>query len=88
MKNKLTDLNDHLFAQLERLGEEGLSDEKVRIEATRSKAMVDIADQIIQNSRIQLEAVQTLITHGERAGHYLRGIVTVKPTTPQLEQPK
>ena len=29
MKNKLADLNDHLFAQLERLSVEGLSPEQI-----------------------------------------------------------
>lgn len=30
MKNKLTNLNDHLFAQIERLGEEGLTNDKLK----------------------------------------------------------
>ncbi len=39
MKNKLTDLQNHLFAQLERLGEEQLSSEQLAIEVKRSQAM-------------------------------------------------
>ena len=31
MKNKLSDLNDHLFSQLERLSNEGMSAEDVRL---------------------------------------------------------
>ena len=36
MKNKLSDLNDHLFAQIERLGDEDLSDEQIEKEAKRA----------------------------------------------------
>ena len=32
MKNTLSDLNNHLFAQLERLGEEDLDEEEIKKE--------------------------------------------------------
>lgn len=38
-KNKLSDLNDHLFMTLERLGEEDLSNEELEKEIERSKAI-------------------------------------------------
>lgn len=66
MKNKLTDLNDHLFAQLERLGDESLTAEQITNEVQRTDAIVSIADQIVRNADIQLKAVQVLATHGER----------------------
>lgn len=66
MKNKLTDLNDHLFAQLERLGEEGIDDAKIEMEAKRAEAMVQVADQIIRNADLQLKAVTVLERTGDR----------------------
>lgn len=66
MKNKLTDLNDHLFAQLERLGEENLSAEQIATEVQRSGAIVSVAEQIVKNADIQLKAVHVIATHGER----------------------
>lgn len=37
MKNKLTDLNDHLFAQLERLSEEDLTADQIEQECKRAE---------------------------------------------------
>ena len=50
MKNKLTDLNDHLFAQLERLSDEQLTPEEISREVTRTQAIVDVADCIVANA--------------------------------------
>jgi hypothetical protein len=38
MKNKLSDLNDHLFAQIERLANEEFTPEKIEIEVKRGNA--------------------------------------------------
>ncbi|WP_368163019.1 hypothetical protein [Aeromonas sp. s6] len=56
MKNKLTDLNDHLFAQLERLGDESLDSEKLKDEIARSKAITAVSSQIVNNARLALDA--------------------------------
>lgn len=52
MKNKLSDLNDHLFAQLERVSEEGLTAEQIEAEVKRSDAIVDLADQVIAKNAV------------------------------------
>jgi hypothetical protein len=66
MKNRLTDLNDHLFMQLERLSEEGLSSEKIEDEVKRARAMVDVADKIVDNARLSLQACDLVAKHGDR----------------------
>lgn len=65
-KNKLSDLNDHLFMQLERLGNEDLTAEQIESEAKRGEAIVDVAEQIIKNADMQLRAVKILADHGDR----------------------
>ena len=56
MKNTLTDLNNHLFAQMERLSEESLSVEQLNFEAERSKSLTIIARTIVDNARLVLDA--------------------------------
>lgn len=66
MKNKLADLNNHLFAQLERLSEEGLTAEQIEQEAKRGEAIVSVADQIIRNADLTFKAATFVATHGDR----------------------
>ena len=56
MKNTLGDLNNHLFAQLERLGDEDLKGEELQEEISRAKSVSAIASQIIGNGNLVLEA--------------------------------
>jgi hypothetical protein len=58
MKNKLIDLNNHLFAQLERLSDETLEGEKLEEEINRSKAVTGISKEIVSNARLALNAQQ------------------------------
>lgn len=56
MKNKLSDLNNHLFAQLERLGDESLKPDQLAKEIDRGKAIAAVAQQIIANGKLVLDA--------------------------------
>ena len=56
MKNTLGDLNNHLFAQLERLGDEELKSDALQEEIERAKAVTSIANQIVSNGNLVLQA--------------------------------
>lgn len=66
MKNKLGDLNNHLFAQLERMAAEEMTPEQIETEAKRSAAIVSVADQIVKNADLQLKAAKLYADHGEK----------------------
>jgi len=68
MKNKLSDLNDHLFEQLERLNDDSLTPADLEREAKRGSAMVAVADQIIRNATVQLAAAKLVADHGKGTG--------------------
>lgn len=56
MKNTLMDLNNHLFAQIERLGDENLTGDELKQEIERTKAVTSVASQIVSNGRLALDA--------------------------------
>ena len=58
MKNTLTDLNNHLFEQLERLNDEELKGDNLKEEIMRAKSMTNIASTIIDNANVVLEATK------------------------------
>ncbi|MCC6290170.1 MAG: hypothetical protein IT249_20005 [Chitinophagaceae bacterium] len=66
MKNKLTDLNDHLFAQLERLNEEDIHPDKLKEEMARAKAIAAVATQIVNSSKVTVDAMRLISRGGLR----------------------
>ena len=60
-RNKISDLKDHLFAQLERLNDENLTCEQVQAEIEKAKAMEGIAKQIIDTEKLTNDRAEILI---------------------------
>ncbi len=58
MKNKIVDLNNHLFAQLERLSDEATDGEALKIEISRAKAISSVAKDIISAQTLALESAK------------------------------
>lgn len=57
-RNKMSDLNDHLFAQLERLGDEELTEDQLKIELQRSKAISQVSKQIVDTAKTTISAIR------------------------------
>lgn len=85
MKNKLTHLNDHLFAQLERLSDEDLSADAIEVEVKRAAAVVAVADAIVGNARVQLSAVKLIADHGQHLVRHMPMLAGTAPAAPALK---
>jgi hypothetical protein len=84
MKNKLTDLNDHLFAQLERLADENLTPQQIEQEAKRGKAIVSLADQIVKSASLQVQAAKLISEKGAIRPHLPAVLGSTEPQQPKL----
>ena len=63
-RNKISDLNNHLFAQLEKLNDDELKGENLSTEVQRAKAMSSLASQIINSTKLTLDAMK-MANNGE-----------------------
>lgn len=57
MKNQIEDLRNHLFAQLERLGDEDLKGDKLNEEIKRAKAIAEVSSQVVAAADIELKYI-------------------------------
>ena len=57
-KNTLVDLNNHLFAEMERLGDEDLKGEELEEELARARGIASVVTQIILNAKTMLDAAK------------------------------
>ena len=67
-RNTLSDLNNHLFATLERLGDESLDAEQMKMEIERAKAIKDVSGAVVSNSRLMLNAMEFRSQYGDEGG--------------------
>lgn len=83
-KNTLSDLNDHLFAQIERLGDEQLTTEQVELEVKRAGAIVGAADQILRHASLQVQAAKIIADYGHDPASHLPKLTKPAATPPKL----
>lgn len=57
-RNTLVDLNDYLFLQIERLNDEDLNGEELETELKKSKALSQLAGNVIGAAGLVLEATK------------------------------
>lgn len=84
MSGKLSDLNNHLFAQLDRLGVVDITKDGLDLEIQRTNSIVFISEQVINNAKVQLDAAKLVATHGVGQWEKMLPEVEGKPNPPQL----
>ena len=77
MKNKMTDLNNVLFEQLERLqDDEAMKDDtNFKREIERSRAIVGVSSQIIKNAALTVQAAKLAAEYGDGAKTAVAGLI-------------
>lgn len=75
MKNTLTDLNNYLFEQLERINDDSLTEEALDRELKKADAVVGISAQIISAGQLAFKTMQ----HLDQFGHNASEARTVPP---------
>ena len=64
MKNTLTDLNNYLFEQLERLNDDELTPEELDRELQKTDSIVKISEKIIENGELAFKTMKHLDDYG------------------------
>jgi len=54
MKNRISNLRDHMFAQLERLGNEELTDDELKKEIQRAQAISEVGKVIVESAKTEV----------------------------------
>lgn len=56
MSKNLTDLNELLFKQMEKLTDDNLTEKEIKAEIEKSQAITNVAETIIKNGELALKA--------------------------------
>lgn len=64
MKNTLTDLNNYLFEQLERINDDSLDPEQLERELRKTDSIVKVSEKIIQNGELAFKTMQHMDQYG------------------------
>ena len=60
MKNKVSDVRNHLVAMLEALGEDNVPAEEMTQRIARAKATSEVAGQYVATVRVELDAIKVM----------------------------
>ena len=66
MRNTLSDLNNYLFEELERLTDESLTEEQLHREVLRSRSVQSIAQTIVNNAELALNTMKQIYEQGDK----------------------
>lgn len=69
MKNTLTDLNNYLFEQLERINDDSLTPEQLEQELKKTDSIVKVSEKIIETGELAFKTMQHMDSYGYNSGN-------------------
>jgi hypothetical protein len=86
MKNKMSDLRDHMFAALERLGNEELTEDDLKKEILRSQAISEVGKVIVESAKAQVMYAKLTRKADEQPDKFLNAEDEEKPVV-KIQRP-
>lgn len=59
-QNKIDNVRDHLFMQLERLNDDSLTREQMEMEIEKAKAVSQVAATLIQTAKVEIDFINAM----------------------------
>lgn len=78
MKNKLLDLNNYLFEQLERINDDSLTEEQLERQIKIAEVVNKTAENIIKNNDTALKAVSIASEYGYIVPNQIRSVLGIE----------
>lgn len=78
MKNKLLDLNNYLFEQLERINDDSLTDEQLERQIKIAETVNKTAENIIKNNETALKAVNIAFEYGYIVPQNIKNVLGIE----------
>lgn len=88
MRNKNSDLRDHMFAQLERLNNEDLTGEELEKEINRARAISEVGKVIVESAKTEVLALKlTGRLDARNPPKFLEGMDGEEDNVKKMERP-
>ena len=87
MKNKISDMRNHMFAALERLSDEKMTPEQIDLEVKRSKAISDLGKVIVESAKTELLHAKLVTGKVERVNSFMDEDITNAAEPKKIERP-
>ena len=78
MKNTLSDLNNYLFEQLERLNDDSLSEDELEREMKKTDAVVKVSEKIIKTGELAFRTMQHMDQYGYGSDRVIPAMLEMK----------
>lgn len=77
MKNKLSDLNNYLFEQLERINDDTLTPEQLEQELKKTDSIVKVSEKIIETGELAFKTMQHMDSYGYNGTRHVPAMLDV-----------